>query len=149
MPGWLGGAAGAWFVAALVLGIAELAVPGVFLVFLAVAAAITGAIVLVLSDAPAVAQIASFAAWSAAAVLVGRRWYRDYPIASSDAMLNDRAARILGRTVVVDQPLSDGAGRVVLGDGTWPARGPDAATGARMRVVAVESGVLVVEPISA
>ena len=36
----VGGAAGAWLIAALVLGIAELAIPGVFAIFLAIAAAI-------------------------------------------------------------------------------------------------------------
>lgn len=143
----VGGAAGAWGVAAALLGIAELLVPGVFLVFLAIAAAVTGATVLALGDLAVEAQLASFAAWSVVAVLVGRRWYRDYPVAGDDARLNDPAARLVGATVTVERAITDGAGRVRVGDGAWPARGPDAAAGETMRVVAVDAGVLVVERI--
>ncbi|NJR79046.1 NfeD family protein [Sphingomonas corticis] len=147
MTDWIGGPGAWWLAAALALAIAELLVPGVFLVFLAVAAAITGATVLALGEIPAAVQLASFAAWSVVAVLVGRRWYRDFPVASGDALLNDRGARIVGQVVTVEQELADGRGRVVLGDGTWPARGPDAVAGTRMRVAAVDGGVLVVEPL--
>lgn len=147
MPDGLGDAGALWLAGALVLAIAELAAPGVFLIFLAVAAAITGATVLALGEVPAAAQLASFAAWSVVAVLVGRRWYRDYPVAGGDALLNDRAGRIVGQTVLVEQAITGGHGRVVLGDGTWPARGPDAPAGTRMRVTAVDGGVLVVEPL--
>jgi membrane protein implicated in regulation of membrane protease activity len=137
-----------WLIAALVLGVTELLLPGVFLVFLAIAAAITGIASLALPDLPAPAQFASFAIWSGVSVMIGRRWYRDYPVASSDPMLNDRAARLIGEIVTVDQAIDSGGGRVRLADGSWPARGPDAPTGARMRVVAVEGGVLVVEAVA-
>lgn len=141
----IGGPGGAWLIAAVVLGIAELAAPGIFLVFLAIAAAITGLALLVLPALPLAVQIASFAAWSAAAVAIGWRWYRDYPVDSADALLNDRAARLVGTTVVVETPIAGGVGRVRVGDGSWPARGPDAAAGDRLRVVAVEDGVVLVD----
>lgn len=143
----MGAAAGAaWLAAALALGIAELLVPGVFLVFLAVAAAITGAIALALPDLPLPGQIGAFAAWSVATVLIGRRWYRDFPVAGGDARLNDPAARLVGTLVEVEQEIAGGRGRVRVGDGAWPARGADAAAGALVRVVAVDGGVLVVAP---
>ncbi len=141
----IGGPGGAWLIAAVALGIAELAAPGLFLVFLAIAAAITGVALLALPALPIAIQLVSFAAWSGAAVLVGRRWYRDYPVDSSDIMLNDRAARLVGTMVTVEAAIVDGAGRVKVGDGGWPARGPDAAIGERLRVVAVEDGVVLVD----
>lgn len=137
----------AWLAAAILLGIAELLIPGVFLIFLAVAAAITGLALFALPELPLIMQVGSFAAWSIVSVTIGRRWYRDYPLETSDPMLNDRAARVIGATVVMAEPIVDGAGRAVLGDGTWPATGPDAAAGTRMRIVAVENGVLRLEPI--
>lgn len=142
----VGGPAGAWLIAALLLGAAELAVPGVFLVFLAIAAAITAALALALPDLPAAAQLGSFALWSAVAVLIGRRWYADYA-PDADPLLNDRATRLVGEIVTVETPLRDGQGRVIVGDTTWPARGPDADAGARLRVVRLEGGVLLVAPI--
>jgi membrane protein implicated in regulation of membrane protease activity len=138
-------AAGAWLIAALVLGIAELAVPGVFLVFLAIAAAVTGAAVFVLPDLPVAAQLGAFAVWSAVTVLIGKRWYRDYPVEGGDPMLNDRSARLVGQVVLVETALIGGHGRVLVGDGSWPARGDDAAVGKRVRITAVVDGAVVVE----
>ena len=141
----IGGPGGAWLIAAVALGIAELAAPGLFLVFLAIAAAATGVALLALPALPIAIQLVSFAAWSGLAVLVGRRWYGDYPVDSSDRLLNDRAARLVGTVVIVEAPIVDGVGRVKVGDGGWPARGPDAAIGERMRVVAVEDGIILVD----
>lgn len=145
IPGLLGGAGGVWLAAALVLGIAELAVPGVFLIFLAIAAAITGAAVLALGDVAPAVQVASFAAWSVVAVLIGRRWYTDYPVASADALLNDRAARLIGATARLETAIVDGRGRAIVGDGTWPVTGPDLPAGTTVRIVAVEGATLVVD----
>ncbi len=140
------GAAGAWLIAALVLGIAELVVPGVFLVFLAIAAAVTGVAVYALPDLPMAAQLGAFAVWSAVTVLIGKRWYRDYPVEGGDPLLNDRAARLVGQVVVVETAIIGGRGRVLVGDGSWPARGANAAVGTRVRIAAVIDGEVVVEP---
>ena len=136
----------AWLAAAVVLGVAELLVPGVFLVFLAVAAAIVAVATLVLPDLPLAAQVGAFGMWSVVAVLIGRRWYHDYPVESSDPLLNDRARRLVGETVLVTEPIVSGRGRVRVGDGEWPATGPDTPVGARMRIVSVTGGIVVVEP---
>ena len=142
------GAAGAWLIAALVLGIAELAVPGVFLVFLAIAAAVTGVAVFVLPDLPVTAQLAAFGVWSAVTVLIGKRWYRDYPVEGGDPMLNDRSARLVGQVVVVETALIGGRGRVLVGDGSWPARGEDAAVGTRVTITNVVDGEVLVAPLA-
>jgi len=141
----LGGAGGAWLIAALALGIAELLIPGVFAIFLAVAAAVVGAVVLAVPDLPVPAQIAAFAAWSIVTVLIGRRWYRDFPVASSDPKLNDRAARMIGEIVIVETAIGNDGGRVRIGDGSWPARGSPAAVADRVRIVAVDGGLVTVE----
>ena len=137
-----------WFSAALALGIAELVAPGVFLVFLAIAAAVVGLIALAVPGLGLGGELIAFALWSAVAVLIGRRWYRQYPVPTADPLLNDRAARMIGQDVRVIEPLTDGRGRVRVGDGEWPATGPDQPAGARVRVVAVEGGVVRVEPIT-
>lgn len=142
-------AATAWLLAAIVMGGLELIVPGVFFVFLAIAAAITGAAVFVLPELPAAAQLASFAVWSGVAVSVGRRWYRDYPVDSADPLLNDRAARLIGEIVTVAEAIEHGRGRVIVGDGVWTARGPDAPVGARVRIAGGTGGELIVEPLPA
>jgi membrane protein implicated in regulation of membrane protease activity len=135
-----------WLLVAVLLAGAELALPGVFLVFLGVAAAIVSAATFILPDLPIAAQLGAFAMWSVVAVLIGRRWYLDYPVDTSDPLLNDRSRRLVGETVIVADPIIAGRGRVRVGDGEWPAAGPDAPTGARMRIISVASGIVVVEP---
>lgn len=137
-----------WLVAALLLGGAELIVPGVFLVFLAFAAAVVALFLLLIPDLPLWGQFLGFSAWSVIAVLVGRRWYVDNPVATSDPLLNDRVARLLGEVVSVTQAIDGGRGRVRVGDGEWLATGPDAPTGARVRVTGVRDTALVVEPLT-
>lgn len=144
---WLHHPALLWLIAAVALGIAELVVPGVFLVFLAVAAAITGALALLFPDLPVAGQLLGFAGWSVVAVLIGRRWYHDFPVQSADPLLNDRIARLIGEVVTVVEPVSDHGGRVRVGDGEWPARGPDMPAGARVRIIGAKGATLHVEPL--
>ncbi len=140
-PHWL------WLIAAAVLGIAELLMPGVFLIWLAAAAAVTGFAAL-LVGIPLAFQFALFALLSIGAVWFGRRWYANNPVESSDPLLNDRAARLVGETVTVVTAIEGGQGRVRVGDdGVWSARGPDVEVGARVRVVGAEGTCLRVEPL--
>jgi inner membrane protein len=139
-PHWL------WMLAAILLGIAELIVPGVFLIWLAAAAAATGLITLAFGfDLPF--QFATFALLAIAAVYFGRRWYVNNPMPSADPLLNDRAARLTGRTVVVTGAIVNGEGRVKVGDGVWSCRGPDCAEGSRVRIVGADGSCLRVEPV--
>jgi inner membrane protein len=134
-----------WLVAAIILGIAELVVPGAFLIWIATAAALTGVAALVLGI-PLAFQFALFGLFSIASVYFGRRFYGN-AVPSSDPLLNDRAARLIGETVIVVEAIEHGRGRVKVGDGVWPARGPDAEAGARVKVTGAEGTCLRVEPV--
>ncbi|WP_294280963.1 NfeD family protein [uncultured Sphingomonas sp.] len=136
-----------WLATGLALGIAELLVPGVFLVFLAIAAGVTALTAWAIPELPVVLQLAEFAVWSVACVMIGRRWYRDFPVESDAPVLNAPTLRLRGQIVTVTTPIIGGEGRARLGDGEWPVRGPDADIGTRLRVAHVDSGTLLVEPI--
>lgn len=133
-----------WLVFAALLGIAEVMIPGVFLIWISIAAAITGLAALALPIALPL-QFLLFAALSIAAVYAGRRWYVDNPVASTDPLLNDRAARLIGHSVIVAEPIVGGEGRVKVGDSVWSATGPDTPIGARVRVIGVDGTILRVE----
>jgi len=137
-----------WLIVAVVLGVAELLLPGVFLVWVAVAAAITG-LVTFAADLPFPAQLILFAVAAVAATLGGRRWYAVNPVPSADPLLNDRAARLVGETVELTRGIVNGHGRARVGDSEWNVRGPDSPAGTCMRVVGSEDGALVVRPITA
>lgn len=136
-----------WLILASLLGIGEIIVPGVFLIWIAMAAAVTGIIALVL-PIPMAIQLLVFAAVSAMFVYAGRRWYLARGNESTDPMLNDRSARMIGQTVTVVEPVNAYSGRVRVGDSEWPARGSDLPIGATARIVAVTSGIVQIEGVA-
>lgn len=137
-----------WLIAAALLGIAELIVPGVFFIWVAAAAAVTGFATLFL-DLSTALQFGLFSLLALAAVYLGRRWYNDNPVASSDPLLNDRPSRLVGQIVIVASAIESGTGRCIVGDSVWNCRGPDTPEGARVRVVGAEGTCLIVEPVTA
>ncbi|AJP71919.1 NfeD family protein [Sphingomonas hengshuiensis] len=136
----------AWLILAAGLALTELMVPGVFLVFIAAGAAVTGVVTLIIPGFALAFQVAVFILASSAAVALGRRWYAQNPVASSDPLLNDRVARLIGEVVTVVVPIEAGSGRVRVGDGEWPASGPDTPAGAHVRIVGAHGTSLTVEP---
>ncbi len=137
-----------WIVAGILLLCVELIAPGMYLMFLGAAAILTGLIALAI-PLPLGAEIALFAASSVASVFVAKRWFDVYPILSSSPLLNARIAQMIGQTVEVVEPIQHGHGRVKVGDSVWPASGPDADVGARMRITGAEGNRLEVEPLEA
>ncbi len=133
-----------WLIIAALLATAEMVVPGVFLIWFAVAAAITGVLAFLLPIGLA-AQALIFAVTAVGTVYAGRRWFARHPILSDDPLLNDRSGRLIGQHVSVVDAIIDGAGRVKVGDSVWSAKGPDAPTGTRVRIIRAEGNVLIVE----
>jgi len=136
----------AWLAIGLILAAAEMAVPGVFLIWMAGAALITGFVAWV-APIGLPLQIVLFALLSILAVFTGRRYLKDNPVEAADPKMNDRGARVVGETVVVTQAIEAGSGRVKLGDSEWIAKGADAAPGTRLRVSGHDGSVLIVEPL--
>jgi len=134
-----------WLLGAALLGILEIAAPGIFLIWIAAAAALTG-IAVAFAPVSLATQLGLFALLALAAVYGGRRQYERNPVPSADPLLNTPTARLVGRNVEVVSAITNGEGRVKVGDGVWPARGPDAPVGARMVVTGAEGTCLKVEP---
>jgi len=137
-PGWL------WLIGGVLLLILEVIAPGFFLVFIGAAAMATG-LFTVLFDLGAASQLALFALYAVIAVMVGRRFYANRNVDSTDPLLNDRAGRLVGKVVTVVADVDDHGGRVRVGDSDWSARGGPAAVGERVRITGVEGNCLTVE----
>lgn len=137
-PQWL------WLGLGLVLAIGEMVIPGVFLIWLAGAALVTGLVAWVVPIGLPL-QVVMFAVLAIVSVFAGRNWLRRNPVEPADPKMNDRGAQAVGEIVVVTQALAPGSGRVRLGDSDWLARGPDADVGTRMRVSAHDGATLIVE----
>jgi membrane protein implicated in regulation of membrane protease activity len=138
-----------WWALAAVLLVAEMTLPGVVFLFLAVGAGAAGLALLIWSGTSLEIQLLIFAVVAAASAVVLRPFLKRLQHIDDDAgesSLNVRAGALVGRTFVLDQPLLRGRGRVKLGDGSWSITGPDMAAGTRVRVAAVDGTELRVEP---
>ncbi|WP_338151456.1 NfeD family protein [Aurantiacibacter luteus] len=140
-PHWL------WLALGLLLAAAEIVAPGVFLIWLGVAALVTGVVAWVLPIGVPM-QVLAFAVLSVVAVYIGRNYVRANPIAEPDPMLNRRGARLVGEVGTAVVAFSGGEGRIRLGDSEWLARGPDCAPGDRVRVTGSDGAILLVERMS-
>jgi membrane protein implicated in regulation of membrane protease activity len=136
-----------WLTLGLVLAGLEMLVPGVYLIWLAVAAIITG-VLTGLFDLSLPMQVIDFVFLSLIMAFSAKRFLRDKPIESSDPLMNRRGARMVGQTALVVQAIEHGSGRVHYGDGDWIARGPDVAAGERVRIVGSDGASLLVEPLT-
>ncbi|MDQ3145236.1 MAG: NfeD family protein [Pseudomonadota bacterium] len=139
-PGWL------WAIGGVVLLIAEIVAPGFFLLFVGAAAIATGAFTL-LFDLGIAAQLVLFALYTALAVMLGKRFYAQPDTADDQLNLNDPGRRLVGKSVLVVDPVDEHGGRVRVGDGEWTARGGPAAAGERVVITGVEGNCLTVTAI--
>jgi membrane protein implicated in regulation of membrane protease activity len=135
-----------WLSLGLLLGVAEMVAPGFFLMWLGLAALIVGILDYFLPITLAY-QVAMFATLSVITVFAGKKFLQENPIESDDTNLNDRGARMTGEIVIVVEPITNGHGRVKVGDSVWSARGIDADIGASVRVIGADGAVLLVEGI--
>jgi inner membrane protein len=78
-------------------------------------------------------------------VVVDFVWAHPSVSKSDQPDLNQPAAQLVGRMLVVAEAIDGGRGKLRVGDTLWPAEGPDLPVGAEVRVVAVKTTVLVVE----
>lgn len=138
----------AWWVLGIVLLILEVMLPGVFLVWIGIAAIITGALSLLLWEQAFWSwqvQWLVFAVLSLIAALVGRRIVSSRGSMSDQPHLNQRGQSLVGRTATLEQPIAEGRGRIRLDDTMWSVQGPDLPVGARVRVTASNGRDLSVE----
>lgn len=135
-----------WASIGLVLAGLEMIVPGVYLIWLAVAAIITGVLTFGL-DLSLGSQVIIFASIALIAVYSARRFLRDTPIESADPLMNQRGHRLVGETALVTQAFDGGTGRIKHGDSEWLARGPDLDVGARVRITGSDGAILHVVPV--
>ena len=135
-----------WLGLGLLLAAAEILVPGMFLIWLAGAALITGLLAWALPIGIPL-QVLVFAVLAIVMVFAGRRYIRNNPITEVDPKMNKRGDRMVGEQALVVQAISNGTGRVKHGDSEWLAKGPDLDEGAQVRITGSDGAVLIVEAV--
>ncbi len=133
-----------WLIAAGVLLMLELTAPGIFLIWLGIAAGLTG-IVVMFADIGWQAEFLLFAALAVVSVLIGRKVYDGRSTVPEDnPHLNRRQLGYVGRSFTLNQAVVNGRGKLSIDDTVWEIEGPDMEPGTRVTVTAVNDMVLVV-----
>ncbi len=135
-----------WLVAAVVLVVLEILSPGVFLMWLGLAAAIVGGLLWLMPGLSWQAQFVLFAVFSVLSIGLARIVLARRPIRSDAPTLNRRGEQYIGRVLTLSQPIENGVGKVRVDDTLWRVEGADAPAGSHVRVVGVDGAVLRVEP---
>ncbi len=137
----------AWACLALALIAAEVVAPGVFMLWLGIAAAVVFAVVLLVPGIPVHWQAIGFVALSFVSIAVYRRYFQAGERASDQPLLNRRAEQFVGKVFVLESAISNGSGYIKVGDALWTVVGPPLPAGTRVRVASADSMTLTVVPV--
>lgn len=140
-----------WWILGFVLLAAELAAPGVFLIWIGLAALVMGTASLFLWEQTLWSwqiQLLLFAGLSVIITLIGRRFYGSDDAKTDQPLLNRRGESLVGRTATLAEPIREGRGRIRLDDTWWPVSGPDLPAGMRVRVAHWSGSEPIVEPVA-
>lgn len=138
----------AWWIFGVLLLVAEIALPGNFLIWVGISGIMTGLLSNLLWETAWWTwhlQWLVFAVLSGVSLFVGRTWLIRSGGRSEEPTLNDRGASLIGRTADLVDPIVNGHGRIRIGDTIWIVSGPDLPAGAKVRVVGSQGSGLRVE----
>ena len=133
-----------WWILAGLLLILELTAPAFFFLWLGIAAAATGFLMLVFQNMPLELQLVLFSVLSLVAIIAWRRYREAHPAESDQPNLNRRGRQYVGRIFTLDRPIENGVGKVTVDDTTWRVKGPNLPAGTNVRVEDVDGVVFVV-----
>jgi inner membrane protein len=136
----------AWWLLALVLIGVELMVPGYFMLWIGIAAAAMGLVLMFVPELSFMAQAVVFAVLALISCFVYWRFVRRVLNEPSDQpRLNRRAEQFIGRRYVLDSAIVNGQGKARVGDSLWMVEGPDLPVGATVEVIGVDGATLRVQ----
>ncbi len=141
-----------WWIVGLVLLIGEVLIPGIFLMWLGLAALIMGVVDWLLPFIPWYWQLGLYAVIAAGLVFGIRPFVtRELDRETERPALNRRLHAMIGRTGEIVDAVVEGYGRARIGETTWRVRGPDMAEGTPVKVTGVDEKTLslLVEPLDA
>lgn len=134
-----------WWILAGLLLILELTAPAFFFLWLGIAAAAVGLILLVFPNIPIETQLVLFGIASIVAVLAWRKYRESRPLTTDQPNLNRRGHQYINRVFSLDSAIVNGVGKVTVDDSTWKVKGPDLPAGTPVKVTGVDGTVFTVE----
>jgi len=136
-----------WWSTGVVLLAGEMLIPGVYLLWIGLAAAITGIFAWAAPALEFEGHGLIFAVLATISIYVGNRFFYQRASTIDDTEVNDRGKSFIGNQYLVVEAIKNGHGHVQVGDSRWMARGPDLPKGVMVNVTSVDGTVLVVEAV--
>lgn len=137
-----------WFALAVLLVIVDVATGANFL-FLwgGIAAAFVGVLLLVMPQMAWEYQLMIFGLGVMSSILVWLFFLRKHRQLSDQPKLNLRNEQYIDRIFNLDEAIVNGRGKIRVGDTWWKVKGADLPKGTKIKVVAVDGVILVVEKV--
>jgi len=126
-----------WMVLGFILLVLEIIAPGVFMLWIGIAALIIGAVSLLIWDASFWTwqiQVLAFLMLSLVSAYVGKKLVGGRHDPTDQPLLNRRGEQMIGKMATLSEPIKNGRGRIKLGDTPSRVSGPDLPAGTQVRV---------------
>ena len=140
-----------WWAIGIALIAFEAFVASTFLLWPGMSALAMGFIVWLVPDMDWRIQVGLFAIMAMISSVAWQVWLRRNPPVSDHPTLNVRGASFIGRRVTLSEPLTNGRGRIEIGDGWWTVSsvdGENLAAGVDVEVVGSDGGTLTIRPVA-
>ena len=137
-----------WLILGMVLlGFEVLGTAG-FLLGIALGALLQAVILFVVPDMAWHVQLLIFALSSVIFTLLYWRLFRRFNDRSDQPLLNDRAAQLVGRQLVLAGPIENGLGKIQVGDTLWRAQADaNIPAGSKVEIIDSQGMVLIVRQV--
>jgi inner membrane protein len=130
-----------WWIVGVALLALEVFAPGNVFVWFGIAAILTG-ILAFFAELPWQTELLVFVVLAVVLAVAGRRYFARESGKSEQPHLNERAARLIGQSFVLAEPIVDGKGKLRIDDTNWRVTGPDLPSGTRVRITGNDGAVL-------
>jgi membrane protein implicated in regulation of membrane protease activity len=132
-----------WWILAGVLLAFELMTFTTYLLWLGIAAGLTGLVVLLIAGLNDEWQLILFAILAVLCMYTCWRYLHRKPLNREQENLNQRSMQLIGRMAVIETAVENGVGKVKLGDTVWQVTcDADLPVGTKVKVLAVDDTVL-------
>lgn len=134
-----------WLILAGILLVFEMLLPVTFFLWIAIAAVLTAIITFIISDISATTQVLSFSVLCVLSMVAWKRWRIGMTDKPDHPVLNQRGHIYIGRTFTLEEPITNGLGKIRVDDSNWKIQGPELSAGEKVTVVSTDGAVLIVE----
>ena len=135
-----------WLTIAVVLIFLEILSPGVFFLWLGLAAGAVGIVMAIIPELSWQMQFILLACFSLVSIAMWRFSRKLFPQNEAEAShLNRRGEQYIGRTFTLLEPIINSTGKIKVDDSTWRVKGEDAPIGTQVKITGVKGIIFDVE----